>query len=71
MSNAVTALRPLNNGAKEIVKILKDEYKIWVCPNGGEMADKVFRVGHIGYITKADNQTLIDALHDMHRRGLL
>ena len=71
MSNAVTALRPLNNGAKEIVKILKDEYQIWVCPNGGEIADKVFRVGHIGYITKADNQTLIDALHDMHRRGLL
>lgn len=71
MSNAVTALRPLNNGAKEIVKILKDEYQIWVCPNGGEMADKVFRVGHIGYITKADNQALIDALHYMHRRGLL
>ena len=71
MSNAVTALRPLNNGAKEIVKILKDEYKIWVCPNSGEMADKVLRVGHIGYITKADNQVLIDALHDMHRRGLL
>lgn len=71
MSNAVTALKPLNANAKDIVRILKDEYQIWVCPNGGEMADKVFRIGHIGHITEEDNQTLIDALHDMHKRGLL
>ena len=71
MSNAVTALCPNNKNAKEIVRILKDEYGIWVCPNGGDLADRVFRVGHIGYITKKDNQMLIDALHDMYRRGLL
>ncbi|MBR4173853.1 MAG: alanine--glyoxylate aminotransferase family protein [Lachnospiraceae bacterium] len=70
-SNAVTSLRPVHGRAKEIVRILKDEYDIWVCPNGGEMADKVFRVGHIGYITKEDIQKLIDALHDMNDRGLL
>lgn len=70
-SNTVTCLRPVHGGAKEIVRILKDEYHIWVCPNGGEFADKVFRVGHIGYITHEDNQTLITALHDMDRRGLL
>lgn len=70
-SNAVTCLRPLYSGAKEIVRILKEEYGIWVCPNGGEMADVVFRIGHIGYITKEDNRKLIDALYDMNRRGLL
>lgn len=70
-SNAVTSLRPLTTGAKEIVRILKDEYQIWVCPNGGELADVVFRVGHIGYITKEDNQKLVDAMHDMKARGLL
>ncbi len=70
-SNAVTALHPLNVNATEIVKILKDEYDIWVCPNGGTMAEKVFRVGHIGYITESDNKKLIDALHDMNRRTLL
>ncbi|MCI6733430.1 MAG: aminotransferase class V-fold PLP-dependent enzyme [Lachnospiraceae bacterium] len=70
-SNAVTALHPLTTGAKEIVRILKDEYQIWVCPNGGELADKVFRVGHIGHITKEDNQKLLDALHDMQNRGIL
>lgn len=70
-SNAVTCLRPIHGGAKEIVRILKDEYDIWACPNGGEMADVVFRIGHIGFITKEDNHKLIDALHDMNQRGLL
>ncbi|MEH2948872.1 aminotransferase class V-fold PLP-dependent enzyme [Lachnospiraceae bacterium 56-18] len=70
-SNAVTCLRPIHGGAKEIVRILKDEYQIWVCPNGGELADEVFRIGHIGYITKEVNKKLIDALHDLNRRGLL
>ena len=70
-SNAVTSLKPLTSGAKEIVRILKDEYQIWVCPNGGELMDVVFRVGHIGYITKEDHRKLLDALHDMKARGLL
>lgn len=70
-SNAVTCLRPVHGGAKEIIRILKDEYQIWACPNGGELADEVFRVGHIGYITKDDNKKLIDALHDIDKRGLL
>ena len=70
-SNAVTCLRPIHGSAKDIVRILKDEYQIWACPNGGELADEVFRIGHIGYITKDDNKKLIDALHDMNRRGLL
>lgn len=70
-SNAVTCLRPVHGGAKEIVRVLKDDYEIWVCPNGGDMADVVFRVGHIGYITHEDNRKLIDALYDMNRKGLL
>ena len=70
-SNAVTALHPERVSASEIIRILKDEYQIWACPNGGIYADDVFRIGHIGHITKEDNQTLIDALHEMHNKGLL
>lgn len=70
-SNAVTCLKPKHGRAKEIVRILKDEYQIWVCPNGGAYADTYFRIGHIGYITKEDNKKLIDALHDMDKRRLL
>lgn len=71
MSNAVTPLHPLNVSAYDVFMILKDEYNIWVCPNGGELADKIFRVGHIGALTKEDNTTLINALHDLVNRGLL
>ncbi len=71
MSNAVTALHPLNVSAYDIFNTLKDEYNIWVCPNGGELADEIFRVGHIGALTKEDNTTLVNALKDMQKRGLL
>lgn len=71
MSNAVTPLHPLTAPAYDIFITLKDEYGIWVCPNGGELKDKVFRVGHIGDLTKDDNDKLIDALKDMQKRGLI
>ena len=71
MSNAVTPLAPRNVSAYDIFTVLKDEYNIWVCPNGGDMKDKIFRVGHIGDLTKEDNTVIFDALRDMNKRGLL
>jgi aspartate aminotransferase-like enzyme len=71
MSNAVTPLHPTTASAYDIFLTLKDEYGIWVCPNSGELKDKVFRVGHIGALTKKDNDTLISALKDMQKRGII
>lgn len=71
LSNAVTPLHPHNVSAYDIFLKLKDEYHIWVCPNGGDMADKVFRVGHLGALTSADNTTLVAALTDLHKKGFL
>lgn len=71
LSNAVTPLHPLNVSAYDIFTCLKDEYGIWVCPNGGEMTDRVFRVGHIGCLTIEDNDRLIGAFEDMQKRNLL
>lgn len=71
MSNAVTPIHPLNVSAYEIFKILKDEYGIWICPNGGDLAEKIFRVGHIGALTIEDNTKLIDAFKDLQKRNLL
>ncbi|MBR4719725.1 MAG: alanine--glyoxylate aminotransferase family protein [Lachnospiraceae bacterium] len=70
-SNAVTSLHPTTASAKEIFRILKDEYDIWICPNGGEYAETVFRVGHIGNITDADNKKLIDALKELQKREII
>ncbi len=71
LSNCVTPLHPTTASAYDIFTTLKDEYGIWVCPNGGELRDSVFRVGHIGALTPADNDALIAALRDMQRRGLI
>lgn len=63
MSNAVTPLHPTNGvSAYDIFTKLKDEHGIWICPNGGELKDRIFRVGHIGALTTADNDKLVAAL---------
>ena len=70
-ANGVTSVHPTTAKAYDIFLTLKDEYGIWICPNGGDMKDTIFRVGHIGALTHEDNTKLINALKDMQKRGLL
>lgn len=66
LSNAVTPLNPTNGmSAYDIFLELKDEHGIWICPNGGELKDKVFRVGHMGCLTTADYDKLVTALKEV------
>ena len=65
VSNAVTCLHPINMSARNIVDKLKNEYNLWVCPNGGENAEYMFRVGHIGNITFGDIDVLSKALKEV------
>ncbi|MBR3357493.1 MAG: alanine--glyoxylate aminotransferase family protein [Solobacterium sp.] len=69
-ANGVTSVHPLHADAYEIFLTLKDQYGIWICPNGGDMKNTIFRVGHIGHLSHEDNTTLINALKDMQKRGL-
>lgn len=72
LPNAVTSLSPTSGkSANDIFITLKDEYGIWICPNGGELKNKIFRVGHIGALETKDYDTLISAMLDMQKRGLL
>jgi len=71
LSNAVTPLHPTTASAYDIFLKLKDEYGIWICPNGGDMKDTIFRVGHIGALTTADYDKLIDAFRDLQQRGFI
>lgn len=72
-SNCVTALTPTNQGvnAHKIFEIIKDEYGIWICPNAGDLAEKVFRVGHIGSISNEEIDKLIFAFDDLVKRRLI
>ena len=71
LSNAVTPLHPTTQSANEIFLKIKDEYGMWICPNGGDMKDSVFRVGHIGCLTEADYDKLIYAFLDLRERKFI
>ena len=71
LSNAVTPLHPTTQSAFEIFLKIKDEYGMWICPNGGDMKDNVFRVGHIGSLTEADYDKLINAFLDLRNKRFI
>lgn len=71
LSNAVTPLHPTTQSAFELFLKIKDEYDMWICPNGGSMKDTVFRVGHIGYLHKEDYDKLLAAFLDLREKGFI
>jgi len=67
MPNAMTTLTPTDGkSAMDIVNALEENYKVMVCPNGGAECDMVFRVSHMGEMTKEYTDILINALHDYY-----
>ena len=71
LSNAVTPLHPTTQSAHQIFLKIKDEYGFWICPNGGDMKDTVFRVGHIGHLSESDYDKLIDAFLDLREKKFI
>ena len=71
LSNALTPLHPSTQSAHQIFLKLKDEYNIWICPNGGTLRDTVFRVGHLGCLNESDYDQLISAFCDLRHKGFI
>jgi len=70
MPNAMTTLTPTNKtSAFDIVKDLENNYKIIVCPNGGELRDTIFRVSHMGDMKKENIDLLINNLKIYFEEG--
>ena len=68
MPNAMTTLTPTDGkSAMDIVNGLEEGYKVMVCPNGGDKRDVIFRVSHMGDMTKEYTDVLIDALYDYYK----
>lgn len=70
-SNAVTSIYPLTANAYDIFLELKNNYGIWICPNGGNLKEKIFRVGHIGDLSKEDYDVLIEAFNDLKNKKII
>jgi len=67
MPNAMTTLTPTDGkSAMDIVNALEVNHKVMVCPNGGAERDTVFRVSHMGEMTKQYTDILINALHEYY-----
>lgn len=71
LSNAVTPLHPTTQSAYEIFLKIKNEYGMWICPNGGDMRDTIFRVGHIGFLQKEDYDKLLNAFIDLREKKFI
>ena len=71
LSNSVTTVHTKEKIEADLVEILKNEYDIWVSTARDDLSETMlFRVGHMGDLTPKDNDTLIEALRDMQKRGL-
>lgn len=67
MPNAMTTLTPTDGkSAMDVVNALEENYKVMVCPNGGAERDIVFRVSHMGEMSKEYTDILINALYDYY-----
>jgi aspartate aminotransferase-like enzyme len=65
LSCACTPLLFPQGGAKRTYKKLSEEHDIWLNPNGGEEADRLLRVGHLGDLTPDDGKLLAGLLADI------
>jgi aspartate aminotransferase-like enzyme len=71
-SNAVTSLCPSSKiKAHDLFELIYQRYDIFVCPNGGSLSDTVFRVGHMGNLTKKDYDKLIACFVDLQKENLI
>ena len=63
LSNMLTPVEFDDNiSAYDVIQVLKDKYRIFVNPCGGDMANKLLRVSHIGNTTIDDIDDLIEKL---------
>ncbi len=62
-SNTVTAVKaPEGLDVKRLLKILREEYNTVLAGGQQRLDGKIFRIGHLGYITEKDIDAVIEAL---------
>lgn len=67
MPNAMTTLSPTDGrSAYAVVEALEAHYNVVVAPSGGSLKETIFRVAHMGAVTEAYTDVLIDALFDYY-----
>jgi aspartate aminotransferase-like enzyme len=62
-SNTVTAVRvPDGVDVSQLIALLREEYQVELAAGQESLREKIFRVGHMGYVTPEEIQGVMDAL---------
>ena len=62
-SNTVTAVKaPEGLDANKLRQILREEYQVVLAGGQQTMAGKIFRIGHLGWVTEKDIEIVLSAL---------
>jgi aspartate aminotransferase-like enzyme len=63
-SNTVTAIKvpEVMGDGKKFREILRDEYKIVITGGQGKLDGKIFRVGHMGFVSESDIKELLSVM---------
>ncbi|OGN95200.1 MAG: class V aminotransferase [Chloroflexi bacterium RBG_13_50_10] len=62
-SNTVTAVKGSEKvSASKLQQILRDEYKVAVSGGQGDLTGKIFRIGHLGWVSEADIKETLGAI---------
>ncbi|MBD2183419.1 alanine--glyoxylate aminotransferase family protein [Planktothrix sp. FACHB-1355] len=61
-SPAITAVAPVQADTEQILKIMKNRYDIALAGGQDHLKGKIFRIGHLGFVTDRDILTAIGSL---------
>lgn len=62
-SNTVTAIDASGKiNVSKLQQILRDEYQVVVAGGQGDLTGKIFRIGHLGWVTESDIKETLDAV---------
>ncbi len=62
-SDTVTAVRvPDGVDVSELIAVLRQDYQVELAAGQESLKDKIFRIGHMGYVTPEEIQEVMDAL---------
>ena len=65
-SNTVTAIVvPEGINADRVLKTLKDDYGVLLATGPGKLQGKIWRIGHMGYVSRADVEEVMVALEEV------
>ena len=75
LSNMLTPLFFEDVDAYQVIQILKNKYRIFVNPCGGDLATKLMRISHIGNTTIEDIDELLEkmllSIEEVKKQGAL